>query len=156
MKVVPLLIAATVLIGALTAGAAHGQKSKAKPGPSAPKSGQTKEKWVKTKTGLQYLDLVVGKGKSPKMGDKVKVRYTGWLMNGKEFDSSGDTPTEFKLSEVVEGWQEGLQTMKVGGKRKLVVPSNLGYGAGGYPPRIPPNATLIFVMELVSITSKKK
>ncbi len=111
---------------------------------------------VTTSSGLKYTDMVPGSGASPKKGDVVKVHYTGWLTDGKKFDSSVDRgqPFEFTLGvgQVIKGWDEGVSTMKVGGKRKLVIPSELGYGvrgAGGG--LIPPNATLVFEVELLGI-----
>ncbi len=105
---------------------------------------------------LQIEDEVVGSGKEVHLGDTVKVRYTGTLMNGRKFDSSydhGDEPAEFKLEEggLIQGWIEGMKGMKVGGKRKLTIPSEMGYKAAGSPPNIPPNAGLKFEIELVSI-----
>jgi peptidylprolyl isomerase len=116
-------------------------------------------KMTTTSSGLQYLDLVVGKGPLPKNGDTVVVNYTGTFTNGKVFDTSvGKQPFEFKLGhgDVIKGWDEGVASMHVGGKRKLVIPPDLAYGAGGYPNPaggwvIPPNSTLTFVVELLQI-----
>jgi peptidylprolyl isomerase len=107
-----------------------------------------------TPSGLQYRDMVVGKGAQPKVGDTVVVNYTGTFASGKVFDTSvGKQPFKFTLGrgEVIKGWDEGVASMHVGGKRKLVIPPDLAYGAGGYPGVIPPNSTLTFVVELLSI-----
>jgi len=108
---------------------------------------------VTTPSGLSYVDLVVGNGPQPTSGKPVKVHYTGWLENGTKFDSSVDRGEPFVFTvgagEVIPGWDEGVMTMKVGGKRRLIVPSQLGYGAAGAGGVIPPNATLIFEVELL-------
>ena len=105
--------------------------------------------------GLKVVDTVVGTGVAAKTGDHVTVHYTGWLADGKKFDSSVDrgTPFEFDLGAggVIKGWDEGVVGMKVGGKRTLTISSDLGYGAAGYPPVIPPNATLKFDIELLKL-----
>ena len=118
-------------------------------------SDQSDAQVVETATGLGYVDLVEGTGARPKSGDTVSVHYTGWLKSGKKFDSSVDrgSPFEFPVGKgrVIKGWDEGVISMKVGGKRKLIIPAHLGYGdseAGGV---IPPGATLIFEVELLGI-----
>lgn len=112
-------------------------------------------KEITTPSGLIYKDIKVGDGKSPKTGDTVTVHYTGWLKNGTKFDSSVDRgkPFSFTLGkkEVIPGWDEGVASMKVGGKRKLTIPADLGYGARGAPGAIPPNSTLIFDVELLEV-----
>lgn len=112
-------------------------------------------KTVTTKDGLKYVDQSVGKGPQPKRGDRVRVHYTGTLTDGKKFDSSRDRnePFVFTLGEgqVIKGWDEGVAGMRVGGKRRLIVPPQLGYGAQGAGGVIPPNATLIFDVELLGI-----
>ena len=110
---------------------------------------------VTTGSGLRYEDLVVGTGAEATPGSLVSVHYTGWLADGTKFDSSLDAgqPFEFQLGTggVIQGWDEGVAGMKVGGKRKLVVPSELGYGAQGAGGVIPPNAVLIFEVELLDV-----
>ncbi len=113
---------------------------------------------ITTPSGLKYVDLVVGKGAAAKAGDSISVNYVGTLQDGKKFDSSYDRNQPFDLvlgaGSVIKGWDEGLAGMKVGGKRKLIIPPQLGYGMQGYPDVIPPNATLIFETEMVAIKSK--
>lgn len=110
-------------------------------------------KVVKSPTGLQYFDIEVGKGPVPQQGSKVTVHYTGWLLNKKKFDSSVDRSEPFSFTlgthEVIAGWDEGVASMRVGGKRRLVVPGNLAYGQRGFPPDIPANATLVFDVQLL-------
>lgn len=114
---------------------------------------KTKKKEVVTSSGLKYIDMVVGKGDSPKQGNSVTVHYTGYLMDGKKFDSSVDRKEPFQfvlgVGGVIKGWDEGVATMKVGGKRKLIIPPQLGYGARGAGNLIPPNAELVFDVELI-------
>ena len=108
-----------------------------------------------TESGLKYSDFVVGEGPSPETGQTVTVHYTGWLEDGTKFDSSLDRGQPFTFTigmrQVVAGWDEGVATMKVGGKRQLVIPSDLGYGEQGRGAVIPPNATLIFEVELLDV-----
>lgn len=110
---------------------------------------------VKTPSGLEYVDLVEGDGATPVNGKRVTVHYTGTLTNGQKFDSSVDRNQPFSFTigvgQVIKGWDEGVATMKVGGKRKLIIPPDLGYGARGAGGVIPPNATLIFEVELLKV-----
>jgi FKBP-type peptidyl-prolyl cis-trans isomerase len=106
------------------------------------------------RSGLTHHDLTNGTGESAAPGDRVVVHYTGWLKDGKQFDSSqGGEPFTFKLGagEVIAGWDEGIVGMMVGGKRKLWIPAALGYGRQGALPEIPPNAELIFEVELLKV-----
>jgi len=126
--------------------------------PAAPTaSGPTKVNGAPTTTpsGLQYWDIVVGSGATAAPGNVVKVHYTGWLTTGEKFDSSRDRgqPFTFPLGggQVIKGWDEGVAGMKVGGQRQLRIPPELGYGASGAGGVIPPNATLIFDVELLDV-----
>jgi len=110
---------------------------------------------IKSPSGLMIEDLVVGTGDAASAGQKVSVHYTGWTTDGKKFDSSKDRGQAFIFAlgrgEVIRGWDEGVAGMKVGGKRKLTIPPDLGYGARGAGGAIPPNATLLFEVELLAV-----
>lgn len=145
------MIALSIMVVAQTA---PGHKPAAK---KPATSGPTKVSGAPTKTasGLEYWDIKVGTGEVAQSGKHVKVDYTGWLTNGKKFDSSVGTgkPFDFMLgaSQVIKGWDEGVAGMKVGGKRQLRIPPDLAYGKGGYSTVIPPNSTLIFDVRLVDV-----
>jgi FKBP-type peptidyl-prolyl cis-trans isomerase len=109
---------------------------------------------VTTQSGLKYTDLKVGDGATPRTGQGVSVHYIGWLESGREFNNSYKLgrPAEFELGPgLIPGWNEALQTMKVGGKRRIILPPKLAYGVAGKPPDIPPNATLTFEIELLGV-----
>jgi FKBP-type peptidyl-prolyl cis-trans isomerase len=122
------------------------------PGNNKDKKEADEEGFVTTESGLKYKDLNVGDGKEAQPHDRVVVHYTGTLKDGTKFDSSVDRgqPAEFSLDEVVQGWSEGIPGMKVGGKRKLIIPPELGYG-GRRKGNIPPNSVLFFEVELLDV-----
>ena len=146
-----LLIAALLLVAMAIPACAQKETAAPAKAPAAP----AKEATMKTASGLEYVELAPGTGPSPTKGKGVKVHYTGWLTDGKKFDSSVDRGQPFiftiGVGQVIPGWDEGVLSMKVGGKRKLIVPANLGYGAAGAGGVIPPNATLIFEVELLDV-----
>jgi len=152
------LLAAAVIL-ALIAAFAIAQTAAKKPAPAARPNTNAPTKvtgdGVKTDSGLQYWEIRVGNGEVAKEGSHVRVHYSGWLTTGKKFDSSVDRgqPFDFTIGngEVIKGWEEGIAGMKVGGKRQLRIPPELGYGADGSPPTIPPNATLIFDVQLLGV-----
>ncbi len=129
-----------------------------KPAPAPKTKTPTKKKMsepITTPSGLKYVETTVGTGATPQKGQTVEVHYTGTLENGKKFDSSRDRNQTFKFqigeSQVIKGWDEGLSTMKVGGRRQLTIPPELGYGARGAGGVIPPNAVLLFDVELIGV-----
>jgi peptidylprolyl isomerase len=128
-------------------------------GANVEKDKETGKPIVTTPSGLKYVDLVVGTGAAVKTGDHVSVKYVGRLLDGTKFDASADHGGSYDyvqgVTSLIAGWTEGTSTMKVGGKRKLIIPPQLGYGLTGYPDVIPPNATLIFEIELFSINNPK-
>lgn len=143
------------LSAALGAGCQRAQDADMKPAPAGTGGAATQEKTETTASGLQYVDLKAGTGATPQAGQTAVVHYTGWLVDGKKFDSSRDRgqPFEFAIGrgQVIKGCDEGVATMKVGGIRKLIIPPNLGYGAAGAGGAIPPNATLTFEVELLAV-----
>ncbi|MCH8004798.1 MAG: FKBP-type peptidyl-prolyl cis-trans isomerase [Planctomycetes bacterium] len=121
--------------------------------PGDPVSGD----WTQTDSGLRYFDIVVGSGPLPAgPTSTVTVHYSGWLVDGTKFDSSVDRgrPSSFRLNRVIAGWTEGVGSMRIGGKRKLIIPYQLAYGERGRPGSIPPMATLIFDIELLGIEDR--
>jgi peptidylprolyl isomerase len=124
-----------------------------------PARAQLLDKEFTTQTGLKFIDRKIGTGAVPKSGQRCVMHYTGWLYNnaekGEKFDSSVDRGEPFTFSigqgQVIQGWDEGVATMRVGGKRTLIIPPNLGYGAAGAGSSIPPNATLLFDVELLEV-----
>ncbi len=130
-------------------------QAKKTPGKTGSGSKASSSEVVTTTSGLKFQDLVVGTGPAPKDSATVIVHYTGWLTNGKKFDSSVDRGQPFSFilgrGQVIKGWDEGVASMHVGGKRKLTIPPELAYGPRGYPGVIPPNATLVFEVQLLRI-----
>ena len=153
MKVLILTITLLVLTSAAIAQTTPAKKPAAKPAAAGP----TKVTGAPTKTasGLEYWDIKVGTGAVAQSGQHVGVEYTGWLTNGKKFDSSvgSGKPFDFMLGagQVIKGWDEGVAGMKIGGKRQLRIPPDLAYGAQGYSGLIPPNSTLIFDVKLLEV-----
>ena len=127
------------------------------PGPLQPQSGQSDSMLaIVTESGLTIEDTAVGKGAAAASGHTVNVHYTGWLAGGRKFDSSREREAAFEFEvdagQVIAGWDEGMQGMKVGGKRRLVIPPHLGYGADGAGHAVAPNATLVFDVELLTVS----
>jgi FKBP-type peptidyl-prolyl cis-trans isomerase len=151
MKILSLVIPFLLLITMSAAQAAPPKKTAAKPAATGPT--KVTGEPTKTASGLEYWDIKVGTGTVAASGQHVKVDYTGWLTNGKKFDSSVGTGQPFELmlgaGQVIKGWDEGIVGMKVGGKRQLRIPPDLAYGAKGFTTLIPPNSTLIFDVRLV-------
>jgi hypothetical protein len=141
------VVAAVLIVGLLAAGAAYLWAPARRGGEPGAE--------VTTASGLRYVDLVEGTGPSPRVGQTAVVHYTGTLEDGSKFDSSRDRgqPYEFAVGRgsVIKGWDEGVLTMKVGGRRQLIVPAALGYGQSGRPPKIPGGATLVFDIELLGV-----
>jgi FKBP-type peptidyl-prolyl cis-trans isomerase len=145
------LVLASAILGVAILAAAQ----TAPPNPATSGPTQATGPSTKTASGLEYWDIKVGTGPVAKSGQHVKVHYTGWLTNGKKFDSSVGTgkPFEFMLgaSQVIKGWDEGVAGMKVGGQRQLRIPPGLAYGPAGHPHQIPPNSTLVFDVQLIEV-----
>ena len=141
-------------------------QTNAAPAPTGAASAETDKETgkpvVTTPSGLKYVDIVVGTGPAVKSGDHVSVTYVGKLLDGTKFDASADHPQMGPtfdyvqgVTSLIQGWTEGTSTMKVGGKRKLIIPPQLGYGMQGAGDAVPPNATLIFEIEMVADTDAK-
>ena len=136
-----------------TSAGSEGKKSENISPPDGPQA-KLGPKAVTSPTGLKYEDQVVGTGKEAKDGSNIAVHYTGWLTNGTQFDSSRTRGEPYALTlpgQVIQGWNQGIPGMKVGGKRKLVIPPDLGYGDQGQGADIPPGATLVFELELMKV-----
>jgi FKBP-type peptidyl-prolyl cis-trans isomerase FkpA len=148
-------LAASLVLGLVACGDKADRASDRKPGGFSASLEVDTSAMTKTPSGLRYQDLAQGQGAEASAGKTVSVHYTGWLPNGEKFDSSRDRnqPFGFTLGagQVIAGWDEGVAGMKVGGRRKLVVPPDLGYGTAGAPPDIPPGATLVFDVELLEV-----
>ncbi len=148
LTVAGLLYAQTSKAAPKTAAKSAAPKAAAKPNPNMPTPVQGEP--VTTKSGLKYWDIKVGTGATAQRGANVNVKYAGWLTNGKKFDS-GNYPFKVGNGDVIRGWDEGVEGMKVGGKRQLRIPPDLAYGNRGAADVIPPGATLIFDVELLGV-----
>ena len=139
----------------LALAAACGSHGDAKTGGFSAELGVDTTRMTKAPSGLWYTDVTTGQGAEAEPGRTVRVHYTGWLPNGKKFDSSRDRgePFAFTLGagQVITGWDEGVKGMKVGGRRKLVLPPSMAYGEAGAPPDIPPGSTLVFDVEVLGL-----
>jgi peptidylprolyl isomerase len=144
----PGLVFAALAIGAGLCGATT-------PAPDAPPPLPSVMQWHETPSGLKYADLAVGQGPTPREGQVVVVHFTGWLKDGTKFDSTHDRGRPFGFpvgsGQVIKAWDEVVRTMRAGGKRRLITPPSLAYGAKGFPPIIPADATLTFDIEVLRI-----
>jgi peptidylprolyl isomerase len=159
---ISLMVLGFALAGLSLSGCAQSTSAGSKPAAAAPArdifATKPGDKVGTTPGGVKYIEVKEGKGEGVAGGDRVFVLYTGWTTDGVEFDSSkqhGGDPLDFVVDTpgMIQGWHEGLKGMKVGGTRKLLIPSDLAYGKKGRPPVIPPNADLIFEIELLKIGS---
>ncbi len=152
-KLVTLMLA--FVVGACSGDNGESDSPESSTASFAAELGVNVDELIETASGLRYQDLEVGTGSEAVPGTSVSVHYTGWLTDGTKFDSSVDRgePFEFRLGAgmVIAGWDEGVAGMNIGGKRKFVIPSDLGYGAAGAGRDIPPNATLVFDVELLAV-----